>query len=66
MPSHAATDADAISARRTGIPVGTVGIACRYMHTPWEVIHLGDLEQAVDLLVRFVSGLSDRIDLVPR
>jgi endoglucanase len=63
---HTGTDADAISARRTGIPVGTVGIACRYMHTPCEVIHLGDLEQAVDLLVRFVTSLSDRIDLVPR
>jgi endoglucanase len=60
------TDADAISVRRAGIPVGTVGVACRYMHTPCEVIHLGDLELAVDLLVRFVSGLSDRTDLVPR
>lgn len=60
------TDADAISTRRTGVPVGNVSVACRYMHTPAEVIHLRDVEQAVDLLVRFVSGLSDKIDLVPR
>ncbi|HMB69404.1 MAG TPA: M42 family peptidase, partial [bacterium] len=63
---HTGTDADALSGRSTGIPVGVVSVACRYMHTPCEVIHLGDLEQAVDLLVRFVSGLSDKIDLVPR
>lgn len=63
---HTGTDSDAMSVRRTGIPVGNVSVACRYMHTPCEVIHLDDLEHAVDLLVRFVSGISDGLDLVPR
>jgi endoglucanase len=63
---HTWTDADAISARRTGVPVGVVGVACRYMHTPCEVIHLGDLEQAAVLLVRFVTSLSGKVQLAPR
>lgn len=60
------TDADPISARRTGVPVGNVSVACRYMHTPAEVIHLRDLEQAATLLARFVTLITDRTDLVPR
>lgn len=63
---HTWTDADAISNKKTGIPVATVSIACRYMHTPNEVIHLGDLEQCVALLVRFVRGLSEKTSFVPR
>ncbi|HMB70510.1 MAG TPA: M20/M25/M40 family metallo-hydrolase [bacterium] len=59
------TDADAISARRTGVPVGSVSVACRYMHTPAEVIHLGDVEQTAALLARFVGLLSDKVDLRP-
>ncbi|MEZ5065637.1 MAG: M20/M25/M40 family metallo-hydrolase [bacterium] len=57
------TDADPISARRTGIPVGTVSVACRYMHTPCEVIHLGDLEQAAKLIAQFVEGISAKTKL---
>ncbi len=60
------TDADPISGRRTGIPVNVIGVPCRYMHTPTEVIHLGDLENAAKLLAAFVMRLSDRVDLVPR
>lgn len=63
---HTWTDADPISARRTGIPVNTVGVPCRYMHTPCEVIHLGDLENAAKLLAAFVMRLSDKVSLVPR
>jgi endoglucanase len=62
---HTWTDADAMSARRTGIPVGTLSVPCRYMHTPCEVIHLGDLEKAAALLARFVGQLSGRTRLAP-
>jgi endoglucanase len=60
------TDADPISARRTGVPVGVLEVPCRYMHTPAEVIHLGDLENAAKLLAAFIVRLSDKVDLVPR
>ena len=62
---HTRTDADPISARRTGIPVGTVSVACRYMHTPNEVIHLGDLQQTAVLLAKFVETLSTRTRFAP-
>jgi endoglucanase len=60
------TDADPISSRRTGIPVANVSVACRYMHTPCEVVHLDDLVKSATLLARFAERLSDRLDLVPR
>jgi endoglucanase len=60
------TDADPISQRRTGVPVGNVCVPCRYMHTPCEIIHLGDLEQAAELLTKFVLRLGSRVDLTPR
>jgi endoglucanase len=63
---HTGTDADAISNRKTGIPVATLSIACRYMHTPCEVIHLGDLTRAVALLTRFVQNLSEKMSFIPR
>lgn len=59
------TDGDPISARRTGVPIGIVSVACRYMHTPAEMIHLGDLEQSAALLARFVGLLSDRVSFAP-
>jgi endoglucanase len=57
------TDADPISGRRTGVPVGTLGVCCRYMHTPAEVIHLGDLALAADLLAAFVDRVTAGVDL---
>jgi len=63
---HTGTDADAISVRQTGIVVGTVSIACRYMHTPCEVIHLEDLTRTVALLTRFVQNLSPKVSFIPR
>jgi len=63
---HTGTDADPISARRTGIPVSNVSVACRYMHTPCEVVYLEDLEKAAALLARFAETLSGRTRLTPR
>ena len=60
------TDADPISARRTGVPVANVSVACRYMHTPCEVVHLEDLVKAADLLAKFVLRIDDKLDLVRR
>ena len=60
------TDADAISTRHTGIPVANVSIPCRYMHTPCEVVHLGDVQRAAELLAKFVTTMSPKLDLVPR
>ena len=38
------TDADVIQISRSGIPTGLVSIPLRYMHSPVEMVDLGDVE----------------------
>ncbi len=62
---HTHTDADPISTRDAGTPVAVLSVPCRYMHTSCEVIHLGDLEKAVDLLVALCLRLNPEQSLLP-
>ncbi len=62
---HTHTDADPISTRNEGTPVAVLSVPCRYMHTSCEVIHLGDLEKAVDLLVALSLRLEPEDSLLP-
>jgi endoglucanase len=57
------TDADAIEIARAGIPAGLVSIPLRYMHSPVEVVDLGDVEATVELLAAFASTLGPDLDL---
>jgi putative aminopeptidase FrvX len=52
-PRFSGTDADAIFVQRGGIPTVTIGLPNRYMHSPVEVIDLGDLEALARLLAEF-------------
>ncbi len=63
---HTHTDADPISQRLEGVPVAVVSVPCRYMHTSCEVIHLGDLEKAVELLVAVSLQLDEKVNLTLR
>ncbi len=45
------TDAAAIQLARGGVPAGCVSIACRYFHTPSEMVDLDDVQNAVKLLL---------------
>jgi endoglucanase len=58
-----ATDADAYHVSRAGIPTGLVSIPLRYMHSPVEMVDLGDVEATVELLVAFVTSLDPDADL---
>jgi endoglucanase len=58
-----ATDADAYQVSRAGIPTGLVSIPLRYMHSPVEMVDLGDVEAVVELLVAFVTSLDPDVDL---
>jgi tetrahedral aminopeptidase len=49
------TDAGAIHLTGGGIPSGGVSIPCRYIHTPNEMVHKKDLEDAVALIVGFLE-----------
>ena len=45
-PRYSGTDADAIFLQRGGIATVAIGVPNRYMHTPVEAVHLGDLEKS--------------------
>jgi putative aminopeptidase FrvX len=45
------TDAAAIQLARGGVAAGCVSLACRYYHTPSEMLDIDDVEHTVDLLV---------------
>ena len=45
------TDASAMQLVRSGVPAGCVSIACRYPHTPSEMVDIEDAENAIELLV---------------
>lgn len=49
------TDARAIQLSRAGVPAGCLSIPCRYIHAPSELVDLGDVENAVNLLVALVQ-----------
>jgi putative aminopeptidase FrvX len=57
------TDADAIQISRSGIPTGLVSIPLRYMHSPVELVDLGDLEATVELVAAFAARLEAGVDL---
>ncbi|NUT57051.1 MAG: M20/M25/M40 family metallo-hydrolase [Thermoleophilia bacterium] len=49
------TDADATFAAGEGIPTGVVSIPLRNMHSPIEIVELGDLEACIELLRAFAA-----------
>jgi putative aminopeptidase FrvX len=57
------TDADVIQISRSGIPTGVVSIPLRYMHSPVELVDLGDLEATVELVAAFAARVAGGIDL---
>lgn len=57
------TDADAIQISRSGIPTGLVSVPLRYMHSPVEMVDLGDLEATVELIAAFAARLGADLDL---
>ena len=59
------TDANAIQLNRAGVAAGLVSIPNRYMHSPVELCALDDLEQAVELLARFINSLDATSDFTP-
>lgn len=47
---YGGTDAGAIHTSRSGVPSGVISIPCRYVHSPSEVVDLGDVRAAAALL----------------
>lgn len=64
-PKATGTDANVIQISRTGVAAALISIPNRYMHTPVEVVSLGDLENAAILLAETVARVDDQIDFTP-
>jgi putative aminopeptidase FrvX len=58
------TDADAIHFSRAGIATGLVACPNRYMHSPSEMVELGDLENCARLISAYVKTLDKNMDFV--
>lgn len=52
----AGTDAGAITLTRSGVPSSAISVACRYVHTPSEMVDVSDVKQAIQLLTEFISS----------
>lgn len=64
-PGRTGTDAGAIQLVRAGVACGLLGLPLRYMHTPSEVVHLGDVENAIKLLTAFCVAAKPQDDYTP-
>jgi putative aminopeptidase FrvX len=61
-PRWTGTDADVVFSTRGGVACGLVSIPNRYMHTPVEMIHLGDLERGFRLMAAFCEEVAPGTD----
>jgi endoglucanase len=64
-PRATGTDANAMQLSRDGVATGLVGIPNRYMHSPVEVVSLGDLDRAARLLAEFCVRVTPQMDWTP-
>lgn len=51
---YGATDAGVIHLTAGGIPTGGVSIPCRYVHTPSEMVSISDMNNAIELIKKFL------------
>ena len=51
------TDADVVHMSRTGVPTAVVSIPLRYMHSPVELVELGDVEATIAVIAAMALGL---------
>jgi tetrahedral aminopeptidase len=56
-PRPTATDGRELQMAPGGLPTAVVSVPLRYMHTPSEVVDLGDIENTVRLLVAYARSL---------
>jgi endoglucanase len=65
IPRATGTDANVMQISRGGVATALVKIPLRYMHSPVEVLSLGDLEHAVRLLVATVRRITAKEAFIP-
>jgi putative aminopeptidase FrvX len=65
LPAAAGNDGNAMQIARAGVATAVVGIPQRYMHSPVEVCHLGDIEAAIKLIAATVADFERRTSFIP-
>lgn len=64
-PGATGTDANAMQISRAGLAAGLISIPNRYMHTPVEVVSLGDLEACAKLIAETVIRIDAKTNFIP-
>ena len=64
-PRATRTDADGIHLVRMGVPTGLISVPNRYMHSPNEIVSLGDLQKTAELMAAFIRRLEPTTDFTP-
>lgn len=64
-PRGTGTDANAMQLSRDGVATGLIGIPNRYMHSPVEMIHFGDVEYASRLIAEWIAALPADANFIP-
>jgi len=65
VPRATGTDANAIQISRDGPATALIGIPNRYMHSPVEVVHLDDLNNAARILAEFCASVTAQTNWIP-
>ncbi|HTI13179.1 MAG TPA: M42 family metallopeptidase [Dictyobacter sp.] len=65
QPSNTATDTDVIQVVRGGVATALVSVPCRYLHTGSEMASLKDIDEAADMIARFVLALNKDTNVIP-
>jgi endoglucanase len=65
IPGASGTDANPLQLTRAGVATALVSIPNRYMHSPVEMCHLGDVEAAVKLLAGTIKALGPKTSFIP-
>lgn len=64
-PRPTGTDARSIQVARGGVAAGLVSLPSRYMHSPSEIVHLDDVENAARLIAHTIANIDDDTNLIP-
>ncbi|MFI3115011.1 MAG: M20/M25/M40 family metallo-hydrolase [Clostridia bacterium] len=62
MEGHTGTNAWHIQTTRSGIPVGLISFALRYMHTPIETIRISDVKNTGKVIAKFIKDYREEED----
>lgn len=52
---YGGTDGMEIHVSKAGVPTGVISIPTRYIHTPTEMVSMGDVESVIELLVKSIE-----------